>query len=182
MSSDRHAGPPCPPLHLSCPPHQQLNRWRLGAALLTTLFWGLGLFFQKTQHDVKPIEANRTIPLPARGFSPVPELLGLTEGLGGDHAALHSPSVLSYASGAMEHPSSLSSTSETQCGQQQGQGTEAGGQVAQASPFLPQPQLPCLQPGNHLLPWHTMSSAEESIFDAQGYTDYPHLQQPFSLC
>lgn len=128
LSSDRHAAPLA---HLSCPPPQQLNHWRLGRALLTTLFWGFGwVFFQKTGHDLKPIEASRTIRLLAKGFSPVPELLGPIEGLDVDHATLHSPSVLSYASGAMRPPSSLSSTSETWCGQQQGQGTEAGGQVA----------------------------------------------------
>lgn len=86
--------------------------------LLTILFWG--------SHDVKPIEANGMIPLLAKGFSPVPQLLGLTKGLGGHHAALHSPSVLSYASEAMRHPSSVSSTSESWCGQRQGWGTEAG--------------------------------------------------------
>lgn len=80
--------------------------------LLTTLFQGL-VFFQEMRHDVKPIEANRTIPLLAKGFSPVPELMGLTQRLGRDCAALHSPSVLSTVSGAMRHPSSLSSTSET---------------------------------------------------------------------
>jgi len=62
---------------------------------------------------VRPIEANRTIPSLAKGFSLVPELLGPAYGLDRDCAAPLSPSVLSTASGAMRHPSSRSSTSET---------------------------------------------------------------------
>ena len=89
--------------------------------LLTTLVWGL-YFFQEARHDAKPTEANGTITSLAKGFSRVPELPGPAKKLGGDHAALHSASVLSPAPGAGRHPSFPASTSQTWCWSAAGSG------------------------------------------------------------
>lgn len=65
---------------------------------------------------------------------------------------------------AMRHPLSLSPTTETWCGQQQGQGMLDNAWLTnQASPSNPQPCLPYLQPSNRPLPWHMMSSAVERL-------------------
>lgn len=71
---------------------------------------------------------------------------------------------LSLGTLAMRYPLSLSSTTESWCGQQQGQGTlDNAWSTNQASPSNPQPCLPYLQPSNHSLPWHMMSSAVERL-------------------
>lgn len=90
LSSDKHAAP-LPLLSTSLAHHTgSLTAGGWGGSVTNHSSFHLVFFFQVTRDNVKPNEANRTIPLLATGFSPLPELLGPTKGLGGDRAALHS--------------------------------------------------------------------------------------------
>lgn len=144
-----------------------------------------------TRDNVKPNEANRTIPLLATGLSPLPELLGPTKGLGGDRAALHStpPQCWALSLGQWgthpvfphhQRPGVVSSRVRAQwlvTDQPSGWGKPLPS-PASASTSSAWQSFPSMA-------YNELCGGEaraDLIFDTQGCRNYLYLDQPFSLC
>lgn len=159
--------PPSPSLHLSHPPHQQLNCWRLGGVLLTTLLFVWVFFFRGRDIMWSPVRPTGPFPCLQRVSHHCQSSWVQPRGLVG--TVQHCTPLPLNAECCLwgnETPILPVLTIRDLVWSAAGSGHSGWwltSQVAGASPFPPQSQLPRLQPGNRSRSWHTMSSAEERL-------------------